>query len=501
MNSGNPRFRWSAVVLALLVGLAGGAAVVSWAWHGSYPVFGAGPGASSAAATAPDADVHVTSFPDSFAPVIQPALKGVVNISSSKVIKRSRNLPIAPFLNDPFFRQFFGNQFPQFQTPRTEREKSLGSGVIVRPDGIILTNNHVVAGADDVKVYLSDKRELPAKVIGTDPRTDIAVLKIDATGLPALTLGNSSKIEVGDIVFAIGDPFGVGETVTMGIVSAKGRSGFGIEHYENFIQTDAAINPGNSGGALINTRGQVIGVNTAIISGSGGSNGIGFAIPIDMARHVMNQILEHGKVIRGYLGVVIQQVTPAIAKAFGLPQAEGALVADVTPGSPAAKAGLEKGDVIVKLNGQPVSDFNDFSLRIAETPPGSVVHLEVFRNAKKLDVAVTLAEFPEKTQQASSTEEKGGPMQGVEVETLNADIANQLGLPPSTFGVVVSAVAPDSPAADAGLRRGDVIQEVNHRRVSNVADYESALRAGGNQSVLLLINRGGTTLYTVISTE
>jgi serine protease Do len=500
MNSGNPRFRWWAVVLALLVGLAGGAAVVSWTWHGSYPVFGAGPGASSAA-TAPDADVHVAPFPDSFAPVIRPALPGVVNISSSKVIKRSRNLPIAPFLNDPFFRQFFGNQFPQLQAPQTEREKSLGSGVIVRPDGIILTNNHVVAGASDIKVYLSDKRELPAKVIGTDPRTDIAVLKIDATGLPALKLGDSSKIEVGDVVFAIGDPFGVGETVTMGIVSAKGRSGFGIEHYENFIQTDAAINPGNSGGALINTRGQVIGINTAIITGSGGSNGIGFAIPVNMARNVMDQILEHGKVIRGYLGVVIQQVTPAIAKAFGLPQAEGALVADVSPGGPAAKAGLEKGDVILKLNGQPVSDYHDLSLRIAETPPGSVVHLEIFRNGKTRDVPATLAEFPEKTEQASTTEEQGGLMQGVEVQTLNSDIAGQLGLPPNTFGVVVTAVAPDSRAADAGLRRGDVIQEVNHRRVSNVADYQSALRAGGNQAVLLLVNRGGTTLYMVISTE
>jgi len=500
MNSGKPQFRSWVVVLALIVGLAGGAAVASWALHGSYPVFGAGPGAP-AAATTPDRDVRVTPLPDSFAPIIQPALAGVVNISSSKVVKRSQNLPIGPFLNDPFFRQFFGNQFPQFQGPQIQREQSLGSGVIVRSDGIILTNNHVVAGASDVKIFLSDKREFKAKVIGTDPRTDVAVLKIDATGLPALPLGNSAKIEVGDIVFAIGDPFGVGETVTMGIVSAKGRSGFGIEHYENFIQTDAAINPGNSGGALINTRGQVIGINTAIITGTGGSQGIGFAIPIDMVRGVMNQIIDHGKVIRGYLGVVIQQVTPAIAKAFGLPQAAGALVSDVTPDGPAAKAGLQKGDAILKLNGQAVSDFNEFSLRVAETPPGSVVHLEVFRKGKTLDLAATLAEFPEKTQQASTSEQQGGPMQGVEVQTLTSDIASQLDLPPDTFGVVVTSVAPASPAADAGLRRGDVIQEVNHKRVSNVSDYESALRAGGNQSVLLLVNRGGATLYVVISTE
>jgi serine protease Do len=497
MNSSKTPFRWGAVVLALIAGLAVGGAAFSWAVRSGHPVFGAAPDAQPAA-TAPD--IRLAPLPDSFAPIIQPALAGVVNISSSKVVKRP-GLPIAPFLNDPFFRQFFGKQFPESQGPQTEREQSLGSGVVVRSDGLILTNNHVVAGASDIKVYLSDKREFKAKVVGTDPRTDIAVLKIDATGLPALSLGDSSKIQVGDIVFAIGDPFGVGETVTMGIVSAKGRSGFGIEHYENFIQTDAAINPGNSGGALINTRGQVIGINTAIITGSGSSAGIGFAIPIDMARNVMTQIIEHGKVIRGYLGVVIQQVSPGIAKAFGLPQAEGALVADVSPNGPAAKAGIEKGDIILKLNRQVVSDYNDLSLRIAETPPGSVIHLQVFRKGKTIDLAATLSEFPEKTEQASATEEKGGPMQGVEVQTLTSDIANQLGLPPNTFGVVVTSVAPDSPAASAGLRRGDVIQEVNHKRVTNVADYEAALRAGGTQSVLLLVNRGGTTVYMVISAE
>jgi serine protease Do len=496
MSSSKTQLRWGAVLVALLAGLAIGGAAVSWGVRGSHPVFGAGPDTPPAATAR---DVRVAPLPDSFAPIIQPALAGVVNISSSKVVKRP-GLPIAPFLNDPFFRQFFGNQFPQ-TGPGIERQQSLGSGVIVRPDGVILTNNHVVAGASDIKVFLSDKREFKAKVIGTDSRTDIAVLKIDATGLPALPLGDSAKIQVGDIVFAIGDPFGVGETVTMGIVSAKGRSGFGIEHYENFIQTDAAINPGNSGGALINTRGQVVGINTAIITGSGGSQGIGFAIPIDMARNVMTQIMEHGKVIRGYLGVVIQRVTPAIAKAFGLSEAQGALVADVSPDGPAAKAGIQKGDIILKLNGQPVSDYNDLSLRIAETPPGGVVRLQVFRQGKTMDIAATLAEFPEKTEQAAAVEQKGGPMQGVEVQTLTSDIASQLGLPPNTFGVVVSSVAPGSPAAGAGLQRGDVIQEVNHKRVSNVADYESALRGAGDQSVLLLVNRGGTTIYMVISTE
>ena len=289
--------------------------------------------------------VGPVSLNDGFSAVVAPLLPEVVNISSSKMVKETRGEN--PFEDDPTFRQFFGNPFGgggpggqgqgqgQGQTPRPQKEHSLGSGVIVSPDGYILTNNHVVDGATDITVSLKDKRELKAKVVGADPRTDIAVLKIPATGLPAVTLGESAKLRVGDIVLAVGDPFGIGETVTMGIVSATGRRALDIEgadSYEDFIQTDAAINPGNSGGALVNTRGELIGINTAIISngGGGGNQGIGFAVPVDMARHIMEQILKTGKVTRGYLGVVIQGVTPDLAKAFGLPSAEGALVGDVT---------------------------------------------------------------------------------------------------------------------------------------------------------------------------
>ena len=289
----------------------------------------------------------------------------------------------------------------------SRRSTASGSGVIVSPDGYILTNNHVVDDATDIEVVLKDKRQLKAKVVGTDPRTDIAVLKIPATGLTSVTIGDSAKMRVGDIVLAIGDPFGIGETVTMGIVSALGRRSLDIEGaggYEDFIQTDASINPGNSGGALVNTRGQLIGINTAIISnGGGGNQGIGFAVPIDMARHVMEQLVTKGKVTRGYLGVSIQEVTPALAKAFGLPSAEGALVGDVTSDSPGAKAGLQKGDVIVGLNGQPVSDYQDLRLRVSQSAPGEVAKLDIYRSGQKRQMSVTLGELPDQEAAAKET--------------------------------------------------------------------------------------------------
>ncbi len=253
-----------------------------------------------------------------------------------------------PFSNDPLFRQFFGDQGPGSDRPQPQREQGLGSGVIIGTNGYILTNNHVVDGATDVKVYLHDGREFQAHIVGTDAKTDVAVLKIDANNLPAIPLGDSSKVQVGDLVFAVGDPFGVGQTVTMGIVSAKGRANLGIEDYEDFIQTDASINPGNSGGALIDARGELIGINTAILSRSGGSQGIGFAIPVNLARHDMNEIVAHGHVIRGWLGATIQNVTPAMAKAFGMEAPGGALIADVSPNSPAAEAGLKSGDIIMR---------------------------------------------------------------------------------------------------------------------------------------------------------
>jgi len=448
------------------------------------------------------APVPVTALNNGYSAIIDPALPAVVNISSSKVVKRDNNFP--GFFDDPFFRQFFGNQFNQQQAePQTQREYSLGSGVIVNPDGYILTNNHVISGASDVEVFTLDKKKFKAKVVGTDSRTDIAVLKIDASSLPSLTLGDSSHLKVGDVVFAVGDPFGVGETATMGIVSATGRGlGGAIEHYENFIQTDAAINPGNSGGALLDMHGDLIGINTAILTGgSGGNAGVGFAIPINMARHVMNQIVENGKVIRGHLGVAIQNVDADMAKAFGLSQGGGALVAEVTPGSPAAKAGIERGDVILDLNGQPVTTPDDLSVRISETAPGSTVHLKISRNGQMRNIDVTLGELNEKSEAATNGEAGGAALKGVEVQDLTPSIAQDLGVAGATHGVVISSVDPSSAAASAGLQRGDVIQEVNRKPVNNVQEFHAALHANSGSSVLLLINRGGTTHYLVVDAQ
>ncbi|MGB2624653.1 MAG: DegQ family serine endoprotease [Candidatus Acidiferrum sp.] len=484
------------VVAALVVGGLTRAGIVHWPGRA---VLGASKVSVRVAAEEPP--VTLADFKNGFASVIDPALPAVVNISSTTVVKRRNNAP--GLFDDPFFRQFFGDQAPPSTSPQTEREQSLGSGVIVNADGYILTNNHVVADASDVEVFTQDRKKFKAKVIGTDPRTDIAVIKIDASNLPTLTIGDSSKLKVGDIVFAIGDPFGIGETATTGIVSATGRAfGGAIEHYENFIQTDAAINPGNSGGALIELHGNLIGINTAIISGAGGNQGIGFAIPINMAHNIMDQIIEHGKVIRGYLGVTIQGVDPDMAKAFGLSHGGGALIGDVSPGGPAAKAGLERGDIVLALNGEAVSGQDDLSVRISEMAPGTVVHLKVFRNGQTRDVEATLGEYPENEKAGQpSTAPEGTALKGVHVQDMTPDLAQQLGVPSSTLGVVVTEVDPDGPAADSGLAQGDIIQAVNHKPVHNVEQYQQALAGTGNASVLLLVNRGGTTHFVVIQPQ
>lgn len=432
------------------------------------------------------------------APAARAAMPSVVKISSSKVVNQATGYN-GPQGLDPFFRQFFGGEGGGFQAPRSHREGGLGSGVIVSPDGYILTNNHVVDGATDVRVTLPDRREFKARVIGTDKRTDIALIKIDASNLPAITVGNSSKIQVGDAVLAIGNPYGVGQTVTMGIVSALGRSDLGIEDYEDFIQTDAPINPGNSGGALVNDRGELVGINTAILAQeSGGNQGIGFAVPVNLARQVMDQIETHGHVTRSYLGVSVQEVTPAIAKDLGLNGPEGALISDVSPNSPAQRAGLETGDVILAINGTPVSERNQLRMQVSMMNPDQNVRLKVFHNGQTREVNVQLAEMPGEqiaSRGRAGNENAGGSsLEGVSVQDLDARTARQLGLPASTKGVVVTDVDPASPAASAGLHEGDVIQQVNRQPVTSSDEFARAVKRSNGES-LLLVNRQGSKMF------
>lgn len=401
------------------------------------------------------------------------------------------------------FRQFFGddpgNGGGQFRMPRQHKEEGMGSGVIVSPNGYILTNNHVVDHATTVTVIMPDRHEYKAQLVGADPKTDIAVLKVDAGALDPITIGDSDKVQVGDYVLAVGNPFGVGKTVTMGIVSATGRANLGIEDYEDFIQTDASINPGNSGGALVNDRGELIGINTAIVAhGSAGNQGIGFAVPVNVARNVMGQIVQNGKVTRAYLGVMAQEVTPSIAKVFHEPEVRGALIGDVTPNSPAQKAGLERGDIILDINGKEVNSNADLRMRVSLMVPGTKVEVKVFRDGSERVFPLTLAEMPTETAQNVPPENSGeDALQGITVENLTARAARQLGLPATATGVVVTNVDPAGKAADSGLRRGDVIQEVNHKPVRNTSDFESAMRNEKDVS-LLLVNRQGSTMYLAV---
>jgi serine protease Do len=422
------------------------------------------------------------------------ALKpAVVNIST-RLSQTRMELPSVPDENNPF-NDFF-RQFRDRPAPRVLN--GLGSGFIISPDGMIVTNNHVVDGATEIKVTMSDGREFTAKVLGRDPKTDVALLKIDAQHLPVIALGDTSELQVGEPVMAIGNPFGLEQTVTTGIVSATGRV-IGEGPYDDFIQTDAAINPGNSGGPLINARGQAIGINTAIFSQTGGSVGVGFAIPINLAKSVIIQLASTGHVERGWLGVTIQRVTPKLANSFNLPEAQGALVSDVTKDSPAAKAGLKDGDVIVGYNGRKVARSDDLPRAVADTPVGHEVPITVLRDGQRVTLQARVARLSDEQSeqsQVASHENKGAL--GLSVQTVTADVARKLSLDQS-HGVVIRDVRDGSPAANAGLRAGDVIMSVDRRPVKNVEEMSSVIqkhRAG--TPTLFLVHRDGGNLYVPV---
>ena len=480
------------IVCVLSLGISGGVMVSTSTGASNAPFW----------TETPPSQVPNIQVPN-FAELAEHLNPSVVNISTTQVAKgqgqgQRRAMPRLPLPNpfgerDPFeefFERFFGGENPQ----REFRRRSLGSGFIINREGYIVTNNHVVENASDIKVSLSDKEEHDAKVVGRDPKTDVALIKIEAKkDLTAVALGDSSKLRVGEWVIAIGNPFGLGHTVTTGIVSAKGRI-IGAGPYDDFIQTDASINPGNSGGPLFNMNGEVVGINTAIIASG---QGIGFATPINVAKELLVQLREKGRVVRGWLGVQVQRVTPELAKSFGLDRERGALVADVMSDTPAAKAGIERGDIIVEFNGRKIEEMSDLPRVVATTPPDANVPMKLLRKGHEKVVQVKVAELKEERAAAAG----GGTLEeslGMTVQELTPEIARSLGLAESK-GVVVSNVDDGSPADEAGLRRGDVLVEANQKKIDNLRDYRAALgRIAGGDSLLLLVRRGDSVLYVAL---
>ena len=498
MNSNfskQPRWAFGAVrrraaALAAAAGLAVGAA----AWTAGGSAVAADPAARVAPAVS---DRVIGNGTDSYAPVVSKVAPAVVTVRSERRIRTTGQQ--LPFMNDPRFRDFFGDQFGNEDgMPPRRREGGLGSGVIVNGDGYILTNHHVVEGADKVTVELKDRRTFEGNVVGTDQASDLAVLKIAASNLPVVPLGNSEMVNVGDVVLALGNPLGVGQTVTMGIISAKGRAtGLGDGSFEDFLQTDAPINSGNSGGALVNTRGELIGINSQILSPSGGNIGIGFSIPVNMARAVMDALIKDGQVHRGRLGVTVQPVTSDLAASLQLKEISGALINEVQPDGPADRAGLRRGDVITAINGHPVSDGNELRNTIAQLGPRASVELAIVRNGQGQKTTAVLEALPTKSTAAAKGDAPGGDgTAGLRLEPLTAQRARQLGLE-ANAGVLVTGVDPDGPAADAGIRTGDVIQLVDGRAVASSDEFRSSLQKG-DRPALVLVRRGEQSLFVTL---
>jgi len=496
MNN-SERFRGASSRVNILLSLA---LVVVWsvAGYGQNRLVSIKPTDPPAApVTNPGIPVVMTSYAD----LVSRVAPAVVTIRSTERMRASQQYP---FADDPMFRQFFGDRLPpEQQTP--QRVQGVGSGVIVNSDGYILTNHHVVDGAIDIKVELPDNRTYTAKLVGSDPPSDLAVLKIDAKDLPTLPLGDSDKVRVGDPVLAVGNPLGIGQTVTSGIVSAKGRqTGVSDGSFEDFLQTDAAINRGNSGGALVNTSGQLIGINSQILSPSGGNIGIGFAIPVNMAKAVMEQLLKNGKVHRGMLGVTIQGIDADLAASLNLPAARGAIVTSVAAGGPAERAGIKRGDVITAINNQPVADNNSLRNQVASLGPNSNATVTFVRNGREQTAQVTLTELPDQPKGNSddNNSEEGGSTGnqrfGLSLQPLTSESAQRYGLETGDQGLLVTRVDPTSVAADAGIRQGDLIQEVNRQPVRTFAELSSALRQSGSRPALVLIKRRDNVIYLTL---
>jgi serine protease Do len=485
------RQRLTAITAAVL--LAG--SVTAWNVRGADKVVPASAPAAVAPAPPSAAARTLGTGQDSYAAVVETVAPAVVTIRSEMRVRAAQQ---SPFEDDPFFRRFFGQRGPRM--PQERRAGALGSGVIVHSDGDILTNEHVVERADVVTVELTDGRSFKAKVVGSDPPSDLALLKIEAHNLPALRLGNSDAVRVGDVVLAVGNPMGLGQTVTMGIISAKGRAtGLGDGSFEDFLQTDAPINQGNSGGALVNTRGELVGINSQILSPSGGNIGIGFAIPANMAQSVMHSLITDGRVHRGMLGVTVQSINDDLARSLKLETVRGALVSGVEPNGPAAKVGVQRGDVITAINGTPVTNSNGLRNTVAGLKPGSAVKLTVVRGGREETMSATLDELPSKRgERADADDSSTKEGVGLSVQPVTPDLARRLGLD-NAQGLVVTDVDPAGPAAEAGFQPGDVIQEVNGKAVQSAPELRSALAHAQDRPALVLVQRENATVYLTLS--